>query len=85
MAKKIEVDKIALDNAAALAAGMSYGKWKAMQEVKIKPKEIPEGWLVCQHCGKAFKPKTKRPTKYCEVFCQERASQAREKARRAAL
>ena len=34
--KTNEPDKLAQDAAAALAAGMSYGKWKAMQEpVKI--------------------------------------------------
>lgn len=52
MAKKKEMDNLAKDAAAALAAGMSYGKWKAMQDpVKIEepnPDEIPEGYKICE-------------------------------------
>lgn len=42
--KKKEMDNLAKDAAAALAAGMSYGKWKAMQEqpeVREKKKRRP--------------------------------------------
>lgn len=61
MAKKKEMDNLAKDAAAALAAGMSYGRWKAMQDKPVvidKPKtdELPEGWKVCPFCGKRFKP-----------------------------
>lgn len=81
MAKKKEMDNLAKDAAAALAAGMSYGKWKAMQEyAKIeKPNhdEIPEGWRICEWCGKPYKPKSRRPQKYCELECQQAASYAR--------
>ena len=75
--KKKEPDKLAQDAAAALAAGMSYGKWKAMQDPVKIVKKIPEGWRVCLWCGKAFKPKTRGPQKYCEAVCQSRASYAR--------
>lgn len=72
--KKKEPDKLAQDAAAALAARMSYGKWKATQ---IKPEEterkVPEGWRVCEWCGKAYKPKTQRPQRFCEVECQKQA------------
>lgn len=34
-AKKKEMDKQAKDAAAALAAGMSYGRWKAMQDFPV--------------------------------------------------
>lgn len=76
MAKKKELDKLALDMIRRKADGYGchYGAWKAMQErpVEIKPKdgEVPDGWLVCQHCGKAFKPKSHRPQKYCDSVCQ---------------
>ena len=33
--KKKEMDKLAKDAAAALAAGMSYGRWKAMQDYPV--------------------------------------------------
>ena len=33
--KKKELDKLAKDAAAALAAGMSYGRWKAMQDFPV--------------------------------------------------
>ena len=80
MAKKI--DALAMDAVKAKEAGMSYGRWKAMQMVEEKPKGIPEGWLVCQYCGKPFKPKTKRPMKYCELFCQQQASWERERLKK---
>ncbi|MBQ2785850.1 MAG: hypothetical protein IJF02_05055 [Oscillospiraceae bacterium] len=75
--KKKEPDKLAQEVAQALACGMSYGKWKAMQDpVKIE-KKLPEGWKACEWCGKHFKPKTARPQKYCEVNCQRAASKLR--------
>ena len=82
MAKKSkEPDKLALDAAAAKAANMSYGKWKAMQTPVILENMIPEGWLICENCGKVFKPKTRRPQKYCEVYCQRMAQRRIEKER----
>ena len=80
MARKKEMDNLAKDAAAALAAGMSYGKWKAMQgysELKKKD-EIPEGWRACKHCGKPFKPINKQI--YCEFACQKAAQKEQMKA-----
>lgn len=84
MAKTKEPDRLAKDVAAALASGMSYGRWKALQKrVEIKKKEeIPEGWLVCKNCGKPFKPKSKRPQLYCEASCQVEAERVRNRERR---
>lgn len=83
MAKKKAMDKLAQDAAAALAAGMSYGKWKAMQDpVKIEKKEeIPDGWKVCPQCGKAYKPKNCSNSKqiYCEIGCQKAAQRERDR------
>lgn len=75
MAKKKKMDKLSWENAQALAAHMSYGKWKAMQDpVKIVKQEvIPEGWSKCQYCGKVFKPTIKRPQKFCDSVCREKS------------
>lgn len=82
MAKSNEPDRLAQEAAAALVAGMTYGKWKGLQyerdkRTQIREKEIPEGWLICKYCGKPFKPKTKRSQFYCEAACQVAASKER--------
>jgi hypothetical protein len=75
--KKKEMDNLAKDAAAALAVGMSYGKWKAIHgntkedNQLIEEETIPEGWGICQHCGKPFKPRSRRPQKYCDSVCQQ--------------
>lgn len=80
--KKKEPDKLAQDAAAALAAGMSYGKWKALQAEGAIERKLPEGWRVCAHCGKPFKPTNNAVQKYCEYSCQRAAAdeRSREKA-----
>ena len=70
MARK-KMDKLAQDAKKALAAGMSYGKWKAMQEPVKVEKELPEGWKVCPQCGKPFK--SSQGKKYCDIYCREQA------------
>ena len=82
MAKRYkEPDKLALDMMKCKADGYGchYGHWKAAQEqVQIEKKEeIPEGWMICTHCGKPFKPKVKRVQKYCEPNCANKASRIR--------
>ena len=77
-----EPDKLAQDVSKAIAAGMSYGNWKAMQYKPVKVgKKIPDGWLVCQYCGKPFKPKTRRLQLYCEAGCQVEAQKERDRAK----
>jgi len=81
MARRKEPDKLSQEVSKALAAGMSYGKWKAMQEpVKIE-KQIPEGWKVCSWCKKAFKPNRANQI-YCEPHCRNEATAARQRAER---
>ena len=50
------MDRLTLDSIAAQKAGMSYGKWKALQaqnKVEAAPvTEVPE--KVCMVCGKAI-------------------------------
>lgn len=84
MAKKYKgPDKLALDAAAAKAAGMSYGRWKAMQDnpvVDKKEDKIPEGWKICQYCKTPFKPNHGNKQLYCKVTCQREAQKERDKA-----
>ena len=81
--KKKEMDNLAKDAAAALAAGMSYGKWKAMQEEGAIERKLPKGWRVCLHCGKPFKPTGNSIQKYCEYVCQRAAADARSREKAA--
>lgn len=68
-----KVDKLAQDVAKADAAGMSYGKWKAMQqeEKKIQPDELPKGWKICPNCGMRFK--SGRGKIFCDDVCRRQA------------
>lgn len=66
MAKKKELDKLSQDVAAAHAAHMSYGRWKAAQPPSEK--KTPEGLKACKRCGKLFKPRTTQV--YCNDECQ---------------
>ena len=86
MAKKKQLDKLSLDMIQCKkdGFGVHYGAWKATQKpVEIEKPALPEGWRVCEWCGKPFKPKTKRPTKYCEVYCQNEAQRERYRQRNA--
>lgn len=73
MARK-KMDRLSRENAQALAAGMSYGKWKAMQQpVKVEKKKVQEEYIenVCPWCGKKFIPQSKRKKTYCSATCQK--------------
>ena len=60
-------DNLSRDAAAARAAGMTCGKWKAMQEpVKIVPKKEKKD--VCLECGNPLRGQQK---KFCCRECQE--------------
>ena len=79
MTKK-QPDKLAQDAAKALAAGMSYGKWKAMQ----KPAEPTEPKVhrkpfVCEYCGKTFYTTTNHKRKYCSDYCSQEWRKERER------
>ena len=66
------MDELSRDAMLAKQAGMSYGKWRALQPPeKEKVKEIPNGMVKCEICGKLFK---KRGTKrFCDTVCREMA------------
>lgn len=57
----------------AKEAGLSYGKWKAMQPVVpiVKEEVIPDHWVRCEECGKAFPPKGGK--RFCDCFCRRKA------------
>lgn len=68
------MDNLARNCMLAKQAGMSYGKWKALQPiVPIEKKEvIPEDWKKCEYCGKQYMP-YRKSQKYCEMYCQKEA------------
>lgn len=78
------MDNLARNAMLAKQAGMSYGKWKAMQQpVQIhKPQDLQPGWGRCAECGKPFKKYNKKQ-QYCEVGCQKQAYDRKNKERKA--
>lgn len=72
-----KIDKLAQDASKAIAANMSYGKWKAMQQpVAATTKSIPEGWKVCPQCGKQFR--SSQGKKFCDDVCRRQAYREKE-------
>lgn len=78
MAKKKEMDKLSREVAQALACGMSYGRWKALQPIApVVPKKIPDGWRACECCGKPFK--SVQGKRFCDPTCRSKAYESRAK------
>lgn len=73
------MDNLARDTMLARQAGMSYGKWKAMQPVVAS---IPEGWATCEYCGGQFKPRKKK--RFCDSTCRDKAYEGRRREIRTA-
>lgn len=72
------MDNLARNAMLARQAGMSYGKWKALQPiVPIEKKKIPDGWKACEHCGEPFKPK--QGQKFCDIYCRTKAYESRQR------
>lgn len=66
------MDNLARNAMLARQAGLSYGKWKALQPATVPIKEAePEGLKVCLHCEKAFSGRNNQ--KYCSLECREKA------------
>ena len=71
MAKKKEMDQLTKDCIEARKAGLSYGKWKAMQpprEMKPKQKAEKPSNKRCRVCGKEI-PMTSKRMVYCSDEC----------------
>ena len=71
MGRKKKPDKLAQDAAKALAAGLSYGKWRAMQQPVQVEKESEKDYKTCPNCGKKFK--AGRNKKFCDAYCRNQA------------
>lgn len=70
------MDNLAKDSIAASAAGMSYGKWKAMQEHKpIKPRQensLDAGYKKkCEWCGVEFMF-SRKTQRFCSMRCYQK-------------
>ena len=94
---KKPTDNLALDAMDALAAGMTYGRWKAehpntkeANEPRLAPKKKdPEQYeprkvheSVCCVCGKKFLTLNKKRV-YCDDVCRQQKTAARDAARKA--
>ena len=77
------MDRLARNAMLARKAGMTYGKWKALQPV-LPPEEkpLPEGWKKCEECGKPFKARG-GVQRFCELGCREKAHWRRKNQKRA--
>ncbi len=83
--KKNEPDKLAQDAASARQAGMSYGRWKAMQNpvtitkpdpAKVVPDLECAGMIkkICAHCSKEFFTSRRTRQIYCGRPCRDSAN-----------
>ena len=79
------MDNLAKEAVLARSAGMSYGKWKAMQNrCTPAPKYTPEQMLaietgklkICSHCRELY---GNGGIKYCSVECRKKARTQRGK------
>ena len=75
--KKKEPDRLSIESAMATAAGMTYGKWKALQTPQKITRKIPDGWRLCEFCGKPFKKNGAQ--RFCEIGCRNLAYKEKEK------
>lgn len=76
MGRHKKPDKLTQENAQALAAGMSYGKWKAMQPVvarEQKPTKPTYNVQKCEYCGVEFIDGANSKRKYCTDQCCKNA------------
>ena len=76
------MDQLTLDCIAARKAGMTYGKWKALQPVVVpvavvepEPEEVPEEMpkravRTCQNCGRKVPSSMHGNVMYCTVDCK---------------
>ena len=76
MAKHNEPDRLSQEATLAIAAGMSYGKWKAMQPLIDMPTEKISDCRTraCQRCGILFllNKKGNGVKKFCSDDCRDR-------------
>ena len=78
------MDNLARDSIAAKTAGMSYGKWKALQENKpIKPRKEEnydaEYKKTCEWCGVEFMF-SRKTQRFCSMRCYQKDYYQKRKA-----
>lgn len=75
------MDSLAKNAMLAKQAGLSYGKWKALQPIVpiVKKTTIPEGWKKCEYCGTHFKPH--KGQRFCQVYCRQQAYKQRDEVK----
>jgi hypothetical protein len=78
------MDNLTRDAVAAKKAGMTYGKWKAMQDTGPIV-TVPRGGMIrtCKFCGKEFRQYDKRQRLYCDDVCKYKQNYRRIKERMA--
>lgn len=74
MGRHKKPDKLTQENAQALAAGMSYGKWKALHPVSVEEKLSKPYYNIkkCAFCGFEFRSDSGKKV-YCSDSCREKA------------
>lgn len=65
------MDRLARNAMLAREAGMSYGKWKALQPVVEVEKQEPENMAICEWCKKPFKKRNHK--RFCNYDCRVQA------------
>lgn len=77
------MDNLARNAMLAKEAGMSYGRWKAMQApVEVKKPEPDKNTVICPECGVSF-VKGHYNQKYCSWHCQNLVAARRHRLRKA--
>lgn len=77
--KKKKMDRLTRESTAAINAGMSYGKWKALHPEGLPedaPDPIPSVVKRCRICGA---PVGKGKKLYCSWDCEHAAAVIRER------
>lgn len=72
------MDNLARDSTAAIKAGMSYGKWKALHpHTKREAEQESENARPCRRCGKPIPSELHPNFKYCSAECSHAATNER--------
>ena len=73
------MDRLAMDSTAAIKAGMSYGKWKALHphtEIEVPVRKKSGTRRRCKVCGEEI-PLHSKGHLYCGDICAYEAQKAR--------
>ena len=72
------MDRLARNAMLAREAGMTYGKWKALQPVvEIEKPDMPKGMVPCEWCRKPFFKKSNK--RFCNDECRVEAYAAKQR------